>query len=170
MKHCPKCNLEFPDSLRFCGSCGGSLSDSLRCASCGELTEGKWTFCTSCGKPLSPDSANDQAPTPKTPEPVDLPEPPSSSPIPSIPAPPTLTIPSAEQSAARDRQRPERVAPQEWYSAVDLYDDSTTATPAPIPRQEKLVETMVPTPQAIARAHARDDRTAPALTMLSAYG
>ncbi|SRR6266498_2084925 len=170
MKHCPKCNLDFPDAYRFCGSCGGSLSDSRRCPGCGELTEAKWTFCTSCGKPLSSDSASAQASPPKTPEPADTTTLPGSSPTPHIPAPPTLTMPSSEQPTATDGQRPEKVTPQEWYSAADLYDDSTTATPAPIPRQDRVLETTAPIRQVIAPSQAKDERSAPSLTMLSAYG
>ena len=37
MKHCPKCNLDFPDAYKFCGSCGGAVSDSRRGPGCGEL-------------------------------------------------------------------------------------------------------------------------------------
>lgn len=170
MKHCPRCNLEFPDSFRFCGSCGGSLSDSRRCPGCGELMEGKWTFCTSCGKPLSPDSSSEQASPPKNPEPVDLPASPRSSAATRTPPPPTLTLPASEQSPAADSQRSAKVTPQEWYSVADLYEYSTTATPAPIPRQEKALETLAAPPQAIAPAQAKDERIAPSLTMLSAYG
>jgi Double zinc ribbon len=170
MKHCPQCNLDFPDSFRFCGSCGGSLSDSRRCPECGELTEGKWTFCTSCGKPLSSDSASDQASPPKTPEPANLPVPPSSSPTPRTPPPQTLTLPPSEQPTATDRQRSEKATPQEWYSAPDLFEETTTAAPAPIPRRDVVQETMAPTRQAMAPPPAKEERSAPTLTMLSAYG
>lgn len=123
--------------------------------------EGKWTFCTSCGKPLSPDSVSDQASPPKNPEPPATPH---------TPPPATLTLPPSEQPPAADSQRSAKVTPQEWYLAADLYDDSTTATPAPIPRQEKALETMAAPPQAIAPTQAKDERIAPSLTMLSAYG
>src|SRR5262249_21689708 len=53
MKHCEQCNLDFPDHFRFCGSCGGGLVDTRKCPSCGELTESRWPFCTSCGSQLS---------------------------------------------------------------------------------------------------------------------
>src|SRR5215510_9132774 len=53
MKYCEKCNLDFPDHFRFCGSCGGGLTETRKCPSCGELTESKWPFCTSCGSQLS---------------------------------------------------------------------------------------------------------------------
>jgi hypothetical protein len=170
MKHCPQCNLDFPDTYRFCGSCGGALSDSRRCPGCGELTEGKWTFCTSCGKSLSSDSVSDQASPPKTPEPVDLSAPPSSSPTPRTPPPPTLTLPPSDQPTATDRQRSERATPQEWYSAPDLFEETTTAAPAPIPRQDVVPKTMAPTRQVIAPPPAKEERSAPSLTMLSAYG
>ncbi len=170
MKHCPKCNLEFPDSLRFCGSCGSALTEFRRCPSCGELTEGKWTFCTSCGKSLSPDTTSAQVSPPKTLEPANLPASPSSTPAPRTPAPPTLTLPSSEQSIHIDGQRTEKATPQEWYSA-DLYDDSTTAAPAPPLRpQERVLETKALIPHVTAATPAKDERSAPALTMLSAYG
>ncbi len=170
MKHCPQCNLDFPDTYRFCGSCGGALSDSRRCPGCGELTEGKWTFCTSCGKPLSSDSTSDQASSPKTPEPANLPAPPSSSPTPRTPPPQTLTLPPSEQPTATPRQRSEKATPQEWYSAPDLFEETTTAAPGPIPRRDVVQETMAPTRQAMAPPPAKEERSAPTLTMLSAYG
>src|SRR5713226_5613768 len=120
MKHCPQCNLDFQDSYRFCGSCGGSLSDSRRCPGCGELTEGKWTFCTSCGKPLSSESTSDQKSPLKTPDSAERSALLDSSSTPRTPAPQTLTMPSSEPAAATD-QRSETGTPQEWYSAADLF-------------------------------------------------
>src|SRR6267143_2063251 len=73
MKHCEPCDLDFPDAYRFCGSCGGSLRDSRRCAHCGELVEGKWTFCTGCGKSLSAESTINQTTQSESPEQTDLP-------------------------------------------------------------------------------------------------
>ena len=61
MKHCQQCNLDFPSSYHFCGSCGGALSDSTRCPGCGELAEAKWTFCTNCGGQLLSESKGDRA-------------------------------------------------------------------------------------------------------------
>ena len=53
MKHCPQCQLEFPDHFRFCGACGGALTTFVRCPDCGELTGTEWPFCTNCGQELS---------------------------------------------------------------------------------------------------------------------
>src|SRR5260221_1774159 len=81
-------------------------------------------------------------------------------------------MPSSEsRTTTSERLRSEASTPQEWYSAADLYDDNTTATPAP----PLLPQEMVPTtesliPHAAAPAPAKDERSAPALTMLSAYG
>src|SRR6266571_830950 len=171
MKHCEPCDLEFPDAYRFCGSCGGALSNS-RCANCGELVEGKWTFCTSCGKSLSPESAIDHTSEPKSPEETDLRESLVSPPPVRTPPPQTLTVPASEQATtAPERPRSEKSAPQEWYSAADLYDDSTTATPArPLRPQERVPETKALIPHVTAASPAKDERSAPALTMLSAYG
>ena len=54
MKLCPRCNLNFPDSLTFCESCGGGLGEavSLRCPACGETTQPGWKFCVKCQAPL----------------------------------------------------------------------------------------------------------------------
>ena len=57
MKHCPQCELEFPDHFRFCGGCGAALTASVRCPACGELTGTEWPFCTKCGEKLSANSA-----------------------------------------------------------------------------------------------------------------
>ncbi len=53
MKHCQPCNFDFPDDRRFCGSCGGPLSDSTTCEFCGDVIELKWKFCTGCGNKLT---------------------------------------------------------------------------------------------------------------------
>jgi hypothetical protein len=169
MKHCQPCNLDFPDAYRFCGSCGGPLSDLRRCTGCGELAEGKWTFCTNCGKSLSPESTSDQTSSPKTPDSAERPALPGSS-SPRTPVPQTLTMPSSEQPAATDRHRSETVTPQEWYSAPDLFEETTTTAAAPIPRQDEVPKTMNPTAQVMAPVQAKDERSAPTLTMLSAYG
>src|SRR5712671_6825186 len=124
MKHCDPCNLDFPDAYRFCGSCGGSLSDSRRCPGCGELTEGKWTFCTSCGRSLSPESTINQTSEPKSPAQPDLGACLASSPPARTPPPQTMTMPSSEQpTTIPERPGSEKSTPQEWYSAADLYDD-----------------------------------------------
>ena len=54
MKLCPRCNLNFPDSLTSCESCGGGLGEavSLRCPACGETTQPGWKFCVKCQAPL----------------------------------------------------------------------------------------------------------------------
>src|SRR5712691_10568777 len=172
MKRCEPCNLEFPDNYRFCGSCGSPLRDSRRCPGCGELTEGKWTFCTSCGKSLSPESTIKQTSDPKSPEEIDLRES-LVSPAPArTPPPQTLTMPSSEQPATTpERTRSEKTTPQEWYSASDLYDDSTTATPAhPLQPRERVPEPTSLIPQVTTSPPATVERSAPALTMLSAYG
>ena len=71
MKHCPQCELDFPDHFRFCGACGGSLTTFVRCPDCGELTGIEWPFCTSCGKklPASAAASNDEETLTKAPVP-----------------------------------------------------------------------------------------------------
>jgi hypothetical protein len=80
-------------------------------------------------------------------------------------------MPSSEQlTTIPERLRSETSTPQEWYSAADLYDDNTTATPAPpIRQQESVPKTTAPIPQ-VKTPPAKDEKSAPALTMLSAYG
>src|SRR5437660_4227639 len=85
MKHCQQCNLDFPDSFRFCGSCGGSLPDSLTCQGCGDVVESKWTFCTNCGRQLLSQNTSDQAFSPKPPKPAEIPD----APVASLSAPGT---------------------------------------------------------------------------------
>ena len=81
-------------------------------------------------------------------------------------------MPSSEQPATTpERLRSEKTTPQEWYSASDLYDDSTTATPAhPLQPRERVPETTSLIPQVTTSPPATVERSAPALTMLSAYG
>ena len=68
MKHCARCNLDFPEHFRFCGACGGALNTALSCPSCGEQYEGQRPFCTSCGSKLAPDEpqASTTPPTQET--------------------------------------------------------------------------------------------------------
>jgi len=165
MKHCQQCNLDFPDSFRFCGSCGGALSNSLSCQGCGELVEAKWTFCTNCGKSLS-ERPNDRVTQSKTPEPSDLaaaPVPRSSTP--RTPPPPTLPLPS-ERTTANTRQRVEEVTGQEWYATPELFDESDETTIS-ITRND-----LVPRTAAVSTAQSQsgNGKSPPTLTMLSAYG
>ena len=170
MKHCEPCGLDFPDTYRFCGSCGGPLSDSRRCPNCGELVEGKWPFCTSCGRSLSSEKTDDQPAEVKTPERRDLPAAPAPSPPAPTPPPQTLSLPLSEQPATADRLRSEKATPQEWYSAPDLFEETTTRTAAPpAPGRGLIPKTMAPIPQ-VKAAQAREERSAPSLTVLSAYG
>jgi hypothetical protein len=162
MKHCQECNLDFPGSYRFCGSCGGALSDSLRCPGCGELAESRWTFCTNCGRPLSSESTSDQANPPGPSKLADIPSaPPRSS--------ATLgTSPSHAMIMAEPES--EKLTPQEWYAAPDLFEETSETTATPIPRQSPVPKTTVAVPLLTARRQGGNGKTAPTLTMLSAYG
>src|SRR5258706_16166260 len=170
MKHCPQCNLDFPDAYKFCGSCGGAVSDSRSCPGCGELVEGKWPFCTNCGSQLSSEGASPQTSTEKTPEHAEttaaLPPP---APTSRRPPPPTLTLPPSEEPPATNRQQPDKLISQEWYSATHLFDETPATSPAPpIPRQDLVPKTIAPTAQVTTPPPAKDPKSAPALTMLSA--
>jgi hypothetical protein len=63
------------------------------------------------------------------------------------------------------------VIPEEWYLAPDLFDEITLpSAPAPIPRQDLGPTATAGNGQVMAPTQARDERTAPTFTMLSAYG
>ena len=65
------------------------------------------------------------------------------------------------------RQPSEKAAPQEWYAAPDLFDE-TTATP--IPQRDRVAITTVAVPRVTAHAQSGNGKTPPTLTMLAAYG
>jgi hypothetical protein len=164
MKNCQQCKLDFPDAYRFCGSCGGPLSDSVRCPGCGELAEGKWAFCTNCGRELSSRSTSEQASPPKTPKPPDIHDAAEASP------PQTMTTPSSSQPS-------EKAALQEWYAAPDLFAETSESTLTPIVRRERVPKTtvLVPkpavaVPEPTAYPQSGNGKTPPTLTMLTAYG
>src|SRR5881392_3752125 len=57
--HCAKCNIDFPEGLRYCKWCGEALVDRPRvtselhtCPSCAIAVKPGWTFCKSCGERL----------------------------------------------------------------------------------------------------------------------
>jgi DNA-directed RNA polymerase subunit M/transcription elongation factor TFIIS len=59
MKHCAKCNLDFPDTNRMCNNCGGLLTDAAatvgaagKCPSCGAETQSGWKFCIVCSREI----------------------------------------------------------------------------------------------------------------------
>jgi RNase P subunit RPR2 len=76
MKHCQNCNIEFPDTSRFCKSCGSNLteitiqaaaiqsdtttdsSSGLICQNCGMTHRASAVFCKACGKPLATPKVN----------------------------------------------------------------------------------------------------------------
>lgn len=57
--HCGKCNIDFPEGLRYCKWCGEALVDHPRvtselhtCPSCAVAVKPGWAFCKSCGERL----------------------------------------------------------------------------------------------------------------------
>ena len=57
--YCQKCNIDFPDGLRYCKWCGEGLVDRPRvtselhaCPSCSASVEPTWTYCKACGEKL----------------------------------------------------------------------------------------------------------------------
>src|SRR5215203_4064683 len=56
--YCRLCDIEYPNSLRFCKWCGGGLVAreavaNQHCPSCGSETEREWVFCNECGVDLA---------------------------------------------------------------------------------------------------------------------
>ena len=180
MKHCEKCNLDFPDHFRFCGACGGPLVQTRTCSKCGELTESKWPFCTSCGSQLSSDAHEDSvAPTSELRESqIDSP----------------ATGQSERLQYARDisRKTSSRYSePGELYAA-DLYQGTTSADSREIELLSDLdnsetaeivrgsenvgsVHTYQPRPaelqpQVTIAAPAPEMKAAPTLSMMETYG
>src|SRR5713226_8671300 len=158
MKHCQECNLDFPDSYRFCGSCGGALHDSLSCQGCGELVESKWTFCTNCGRGLLRDGATGKTSPSVAPDVRDIP----------AASPPPVVV-SQTMSAPVLEQRTGNGAPHEWYATPDLFDEAET-TQTPIPRQDLVPKTTLAPPPVTVRSHDGNGKAPPTLTMLAAYG
>ena len=164
MKHCQQCNLDFPDSFRFCGSCGGALRDSVYCQGCGEMVESKWTFCTNCGGELSSRSTSAQASSPKAPKPSDMLDAPKTAlSNPGTSPPETTTTPLSGLPSVM-------AAPEEWYAAPDLLEETTQTTATPIPRSNLIPKTKVAVPGATAHPQSGNGNNSPALTMLAAYG
>ncbi len=97
MKLCSRCNLNFPDSLTSCESCGGGLGEvvSLRCPACGETTQPGWKFCVKCQAPLPSPSTGDFF------NPTETPAPPPTAPLVSDTTefPPTLPLASPQVSS-----------------------------------------------------------------------
>jgi hypothetical protein len=49
---CPACGKRTARG-KFCGECGATLAQKLKCAACGHEADGTPKFCPDCGKPLS---------------------------------------------------------------------------------------------------------------------
>ena len=67
-------------------------------------------------------------------------------------------------------QQSTNVPLQEWYAAADLFDESSETTATPSPRQDLVPRATIASAQVVARPPAGNGKTAPTLTMLSAYG
>ena len=150
MKHCQPCNHDFPAGFRFCGSCGGRLSDSTNCAVCGELVESKWQFCTGCGttlrlEPSVVESDRDSAPHLET--------------------------------VSRPQRLPELTSPsvREWYAAPELFEEAEETTASiRVSHVSSTPPIRYPDSSQVGAAgngaSSRKSKEAPTLTMLSGYG
>ncbi len=160
MKHCQECNLDFPDSYRFCGSCGGAISHALSCQGCGELVESKWTFCTNCGRGLLPESANSQAPPTEDPARREIT---AASSVPAVAAAAAMPAPTLELRMGNG-------APHEWYAAPDLFEDADEITATPTLPRELIPRTTIELPITSAPPQSGNGKAPPTLTMLASYG
>ncbi|HEU4834918.1 MAG TPA: PEGA domain-containing protein [Pyrinomonadaceae bacterium] len=59
MKYCATCQLDYPDTSRFCKACGNQLGEKIlnsapsrACPSCGAATQSTWKFCKQCAYTL----------------------------------------------------------------------------------------------------------------------
>jgi hypothetical protein len=161
MKHCQKCSLEFPVSFRFCGACGGSLSESFYCQGCGDLVESKWAFCTNCGKKVDSHKSNGQPFSADVPDLMKVSEPAS---LPS--SRPTLQTKTAHPS----EQEEKNISNHEWYSAPDLFEETGETTVIPSSLQSPKPDSAITPAQVRTQLQSGNGKAAPTLTMLSAYG
>lgn len=149
MKHCLPCNLDFPHDRRFCGSCGGSLSDSTTCEFCGDVVESKWKFCTGCGNTLRRAAPLEDSSTPAS----------------SVAA----AIEPKRASETANASTPE------WYAAPELFrdrDESTVESRRPNfvinPDRSRKYSSPVGPRENGGTPHSGKD--VPTLSMLSTYG
>lgn len=49
---CPKCGAQNNITMKFCGSCGSKLIETVICPHCGKENSGEMKFCGECGSPL----------------------------------------------------------------------------------------------------------------------
>src|SRR5437879_3034450 len=157
MKHCPKCDLDFPVSYKFCGSCGVGLPDSHTCQNCGEVVDSKWGFCTGCGKSLSSNEISGQTVAPEIPEPI------GRAAQSSFPPPKILNTVQVATNQTKS------VPLDEWYADSDLLDEAAERTVTAVPAQD-IVPRIEAAPKLITHSPNGNGKTAPTLTMLSGYG
>src|ERR1041384_2109209 len=60
MMYCERCNIDFPEGLRYCKWCGQTLVERHRntselqfCPNCSSAVQPKWAFCKVCGVRLA---------------------------------------------------------------------------------------------------------------------
>src|ERR1700746_1152201 len=58
--YCERCNIDFPEGLRYCKWCGQGLierrratSELYNCPTCAATVQAAWAFCKGCGQPLT---------------------------------------------------------------------------------------------------------------------
>src|SRR5262249_39844501 len=58
--YCERCNIDFPEGLRYCKWCGQTLVERRRetgelysCPACSATVQLSWAFCKACGEALT---------------------------------------------------------------------------------------------------------------------
>lgn len=124
--------------------------------------ESKWTHCVYCGRQLLSDSIGEEIFPPDVAKPTGIGAP---------SALPSSTASSLQTNSTHPfDQQSKKVSFQEWYAAPDLFDETSETTSIPIPRPDLMPKRTTAPPRLTARPRAGNGKTAPTLTMLSAYG
>ena len=50
---CPKCNVDNPAGMKFCGSCGADMLPGVKCPKCGTSNPPGMKFCGNCGQNMA---------------------------------------------------------------------------------------------------------------------
>ena len=177
MKHCQQCNLDFPHGFRFCGSCGGGLSDSITCESCGEVVDGRWKFCTTCGTALAPSGPLTQSEAVASPRSA-APSAQVSQTVGDGSLRSTFPLSTFTPLQANEQQTLASTPVREWYAAPELLEESDETTMATARACEIFTSSRVNSQSELAPSTAasqngsrsRNGKDVPTLTMLSAYG
>lgn len=172
MKRCQRCNLNFPDSLTFCESCGGGLGEavSLRCPACGEAAQPGWKFCVKCRSPLPSSDTGDLSkatgrPAPPPTVPLVSPEISSTAPLTTEETTRSSQQPTITDTQIRVRCRSCRNLVDEdsefcEFCGASMFEETVTTStpPTPPPSQPPSARPTTPQNAGAQEWHAAPDR------------